>query len=138
MGLEAITATGLWYATSARDSVSMYKTGMISRGLRAIGLIVTAIGLHALWNFHFINGWMKAAMMASVGGVGLCSLFVLMRKGRRAEFQALHSLNPYMQESLNHNDVSDETPKELVCDGCGMVSPQDTRYCARCGHALRM
>lgn len=60
-----------------------------------------------------------------------------------AEISKLCSERTYIKgESIFLKVISLEQVKpmtqELYCEGCGSMSPQGTRYCARCGRALRI
>ncbi|RKP46761.1 PrsW family intramembrane metalloprotease [Cohnella endophytica] len=134
----AIAAAGIWYGTRSRELIIGKNTKAWARWRHTISLLTLAIGLHMLWDYRFTNGFMKMGMMIAVGCVGLYLLYILIRTGRREEYHALTVLNPYMQEELKHDDQGTTASKELQCEACGTMSPHDTRYCARCGQALRM
>ncbi|BBI35495.1 cyclic nucleotide-binding domain-containing protein [Cohnella abietis] len=134
----AIAAAAIWFGTSASRSKGLNKASSWSKVWRAAALLTLVILLHAMWDFRFTNGLAKMGMMVSVGIVGLTLLYFLIRAGRREELHALTTLNPYVQESLRFIDPEEKAADELRCDSCGTVSPKETRYCARCGHALRM
>ncbi|MEK0314714.1 cyclic nucleotide-binding domain-containing protein [Cohnella sp. 56] len=134
----AIAAAGIWIGTASRTS------GQVDAASRrrfrpqvALLLLAAVVGLHALWDLHYSNGLAKLGTMVAVGCVGLSLLYILIRNGRREELRAFAALNPYVRESLKHADPEAEAGGELRCAGCGTVSPQGTRYCARCGSALR-
>lgn len=132
----AIAAAGIWIA-SARASGAGAGARLRIRPWSAVLLLAAVVALHALWDLRFAGGLAKVGMMAAVGGAGIGLLFWLIRTGRREEYRAFAALNPYVQESVRHVDAVAEAPGELRCDGCGTVSPRETRYCARCGRALR-
>lgn len=129
----AIATVGIWYASGIHKDGKSW-----ARWRQAIGMFMAAIVMHAIWNYHFESGLVKAGAMAIVGVMGLYLLFSLIRRGRKEEFQALNILNPIMYEAIRHDDQRKPIMQELSCEGCGSMSPQGTRYCVRCGHALRI
>lgn len=132
----AIAAAGIWIAVAARAS----GRGEAARRIRtwsAAFLLAAVVALHALWDLGFEGGLAKVGTMAAVGGAGIGLLYLLVRSGRREEYRAFAALNPYVQEAVRHVGVAPDATGELRCDGCGTVSPRETRYCARCGRALR-
>ncbi|MFC5530954.1 cyclic nucleotide-binding domain-containing protein [Cohnella yongneupensis] len=130
----AIATAGIWVGFAALKS----KSRLWSKVSGAIVLLAIVIALHAMWDYHLATGLAKMGMMVAVGCVGLTLLYALIRAGKREEFHAFATLNPYVQEALSHVDPSDYNASELHCEGCGTVSPRETRYCARCGRALRI
>lgn len=134
----AIATVGIWYASSMHKHSNLADGRPWTRGLRAMGMFLAAVVMHALWNYHFESGLMKAGAMAVVGFIGLYLLFSLIRRGRKEEFHALNMLNPTTHEAIRHDDQVKPMTQELYCEGCGSLSPQGTRYCARCGQALRV
>ncbi|MEK5252049.1 PrsW family glutamic-type intramembrane protease [Paenibacillus sp. FSL F4-0125] len=134
----AIATVGIWYASSVHKNSSLGDSKPWTKGRRAMEMFLAAVVMHALWNYHFESGLMKAGAMAVVGFVGLYILFSLIRRGRKEEFHALNMLNPTTHEAIRHDDQVKLKTQELFCEGCGSMSPQGTRYCARCGQALRV
>ncbi|MCQ6561608.1 cyclic nucleotide-binding domain-containing protein [Paenibacillus mendelii] len=134
----AIAAVGIWIGVASTKSKAFGNARVVYKVGGAILLLLIVIGLHALWDYHFANGWAKIGMMAVIGCIDIILLYVLIRIGRREEIQTLSTMNPYVQEQLQHHDPDDTTSGELHCSGCGTLSPRSTRYCARCGHALRI
>ncbi|WP_340006113.1 cyclic nucleotide-binding domain-containing protein [Paenibacillus sp. FSL K6-0276] len=134
----AIATVGIWYASSIHKDSNLGNGNSWTRWRRAIGMFLAAVVMHALWNYHFESGLIKAGAMTVVGFMGLYLLFSLIRRGRREEFHALNLLNPTTHEAIRHDDQVKPMTQELYCEGCGSMSPQGTRYCARCGQALRI
>lgn len=134
----AIAAVGIWIGVASTKSKAFGNARGVYKVGGAILLLLLVIGLHALWNYRFDNGWEKIGMMVVIGWIDIILLYVLIRIGRREEIQTLSTMNPYVQEQLRHLDPDDTTDGELHCSGCGTLSPRSTRYCARCGHALRI
>ncbi|MFD2332759.1 cyclic nucleotide-binding domain-containing protein [Cohnella sp. GCM10020058] len=136
----AIAAAGIWIAAGAwapgAGRESRRRRGI--RPWRAALLLAAVVALHAAWDLQFAGGLAKVGMMAAVGGAGIGLLYLLVRTGRREEYRAFAALNPYVQEAVRHVEQASIVPGELRCDGCGTVSPRETRYCARCGRALRV
>ena len=134
----AIAAAGFWIGVASKKSRpfgnmrAVYKVGC------AILLLLIVIGLHALWDYRFANGWAKVGMMVVIGFIDIILLYILIRIGRKEEIQIFSTMNPYVQEQLRHTDPDETTTGELHCSGCGTLSPRSSRYCARCGHALRI
>ncbi|MFD0682525.1 MULTISPECIES: cyclic nucleotide-binding domain-containing protein [unclassified Paenibacillus] len=128
----AITAASLWYAMESRAA---------GRGpyalFRPVGLLLSAMALHTLWDFHIWEGVWKAAGMIIVGIIGLLLLGWLIRNGAVEEHRALSILNPSTETNLSTENEGNEAWPQLICDACGTQSPPDTSYCARCGQALR-
>lgn len=133
----AIAAAGVWMGAAAAARAAGSPARRLLGAWRALPLLAAVVALHALWDLHLPGGLGKVGMMAAVGCVGIGLLYMLIRTGRREEYRAFAALNPYVQETLRHVGPAAETPGELRCDGCGTVSPGGTRYCARCGRALR-
>ncbi|WP_081387857.1 MULTISPECIES: cyclic nucleotide-binding domain-containing protein [Paenibacillus] len=134
----AIATVGIWYASSMHKNSSLGDVKPWTRWRRAIEMFLVVIVMHALWNYHFESGLMKAGVMAVVGIMGLFLLFLLIRRGRREEFHALNMLNPTMYEAIRHDEQVKPMTQELYCKGCGSMSPPGTRYCTRCSQALRI
>lgn len=133
----AIAAAGIWIAAAARATAAGADARRRIQPWNAAFLLAAVVALHALWDLRFEGGLAKVGMMAAVGGAGIGLLYLLVRTGRREEYRAFSALNPYVQEAVRHVDTAREASGELRCDGCGTVSPRETRYCARCGRALR-
>ncbi|SFA73092.1 cAMP-binding domain of CRP or a regulatory subunit of cAMP-dependent protein kinases [Cohnella sp. OV330] len=131
----AIAAAGIWIAAAARASAAGAKPRR--RSWSAALLLAAVVALHALWDLRFEGGLAKVGLMAAVGGAGIGLLYLLVRTGRKEEYRAFAALNPYVQEAVRHVEAAPDATGELRCDGCGTVSPRETRYCARCGRALR-
>ncbi|MEK4471801.1 cyclic nucleotide-binding domain-containing protein [Paenibacillus sp. FSL R7-0048] len=134
----AIATVGIWYASSMHKNSSLGDVKPWTRWRRAIEMFLVVVVMHALWNYHFESGLMKAGVMAVVGIMGLFLLFLLIRRGRREEFHALNMLNPTMNEAIRHDEQVKPMMQELYCEGCGSMSPPGTRYCTRCSQALRI
>jgi len=132
----AIATAGIWYASRSKNS-NLGDGKPWTRWRRTLEMLIAAVVLHALWNYRFESGPMKAGAMAVVGAIGLYLLFSLIRRGRREEHHALSTLNPTLNEAIRH-DVPVKETRELYCESCGTISPRGTRYCARCSQALRM
>jgi len=134
----AIAATGVWYGLNRRHAVQRTRFVRRRQGLAA-ALLVVAVALHTLWDFHFVEGLWRVLSMVAVGAGGLLLLYGLLRKGTMEESYAITSLNPLLQnELLIEADAADALKaKPLICGGCKTQSPPDARYCARCGQALR-
>ncbi|WP_289142192.1 cyclic nucleotide-binding domain-containing protein [uncultured Brevibacillus sp.] len=134
----AIAAAGFWIGVASKKSRPFGNMSAVYKVGCAILLLLIVIGLHALWDYRFANGWAKVGMMVVIGCIDIILLYVLIRIGRREEIQIFSTINPYMQEQLRHTDPDDTTTGELHCSSCGTLSPRSSRYCARCGHALRI
>ncbi|NOU94062.1 cyclic nucleotide-binding domain-containing protein [Paenibacillus sp. LMG 31456] len=134
----AIAAAGIWLELNRRHAAQRTRFVRQRQGL-AIALLLAAIALHALWDFHFVEGLWRLLSMVSVGAGGLLLLYVLLRKGTKEENYAITALNPLLQdEALNEADEANALKaKPLICGACKTQSPRDARYCARCGQALR-
>jgi hypothetical protein len=101
-------------------------------------MFLAAVVMHALWNYRFESALLKAGVMTLVGFMGLYLLFSLLRRGRKEEFHILNMLNPTTHEAILHDVQVKPMTQELYGEGCGSMSPQGTRYCARCSQALRI
>ncbi|MFE1630209.1 cyclic nucleotide-binding domain-containing protein [Brevibacillus reuszeri] len=134
----AIAAAGFWIGVASKKSRPFGNMRAVNKVGFAILLLIIVIGLHALWDYRFANGWAKVGMMVVIGCIDIILLYVLIRIGRREEIQIFSTMNPYVQEQLRHTDPDDMTTGELHCSSCGTLSPRSSRYCARCGHALRI
>ncbi|GGD91329.1 cyclic nucleotide-binding domain-containing protein [Paenibacillus nasutitermitis] len=134
----AIAAAAIWIGAASTKSRAFGSARAVYKVGGAVLLLLIVIGLHALWDYRFDHGWVKIGMMVVIGCIDIILLTVLIRIGRREEIQTLSTMNPYVQEQLRHPDSDDATGGELYCSGCGSLSPRSTRYCARCGHALRI
>jgi len=134
----AIAAAAIWIGLASTKSKALGNMRLGFRVGSAVLLLVIVIGLHALWDYRFADGWAKIGMMMVIGAVDIILLYMLIRIGRREEFQSLTTMNPYVQEALRHHNSDGTTAGELYCSSCGTLSPRDTSYCARCGHALRL
>lgn len=134
----AIATAGIWYASSMHKNSNLGGGKPWTRWRRTMEMLLAAVVMHALWNYRFESGLMKAGTMAVVGVIGLYLLFSLIRRGRKEELHAWNTLNPTMHEAIRHDDQVKGMTQELYCEGCGTISPHGTRYCARCSQALRM
>jgi CRP-like cAMP-binding protein/RsiW-degrading membrane proteinase PrsW (M82 family)/ribosomal protein L40E len=134
----AIAAAGIWYGLNRRHAAQRTRFVRQRQGL-ATALLLAAVALHALWDFHFIDGLWRLLSMVAVGAVGLLLLYGLLRKGTKEEDYAITALNPLQRdEALNEAVAANALKsKPLVCGACKTQSPPDARYCARCGQALR-
>jgi len=133
----AIAAAGVWIGAASRASGPAGRRSLRRRRWTAALLLAAVIALHALWDLRFAEGFAKVGLMAAVGCAGIGLLFALIGRGRREEYRALAALNPYVQEALRHAEPDGAAAGELRCGSCGTASPKGTRYCARCGSALR-
>jgi len=134
----AIAAAAIWIGVASTNSKAFGNLRLGFRAGSAVLLLIIVIGLHALWDYRFADGWTKIGMMVLIGVIDIFLLYLLIRIGRREEFQSLTIMNPYVQEELKHHKPYATTFEELYCSNCGTISPRDTSYCARCGHALRL
>ncbi|WP_028551989.1 cyclic nucleotide-binding domain-containing protein [Paenibacillus sp. UNC451MF] len=135
----AIAATGIWYGLNKRHAAQGTRFVFRRHGLAA-ALMLAAVALHALWDFHLAEGLWRMLSMVTVGAGGLLLLYGLLRKGTKEENHAISALNPLRQdEALNEAAAAANAPKArpLTCGACKSQSPPDARYCARCGQALR-
>jgi len=134
----AIAAAAVWIGMASTKSKVFGNMRLGFRVGSAALLLVIVIGLHALWDYRFADGWAKIGMMIVIGVMDMILLYLLIRIGRREEFQSLTTMNPYVQEELRHHNPDANAAGELYCSSCGTVSPRNISYCARCGHALRL
>ncbi len=100
-------------------------------------MLAVAVVLHALWDYHGAQGFLRFASMIVVGAAGLLLLYSLVRSGAKEERHALAALNPQRPGEPEAEPSAGER-RQLVCAACGTESPPHARYCARCGHALRI
>lgn len=148
----AIASAGIWFALlQARQAAkrSGEAAGRWRDRLLGIGLPLSAVGLHTLWNADTAPGLWHMLIMLAVGALGLGLLFWLLRMGREQERLALISLNPTLEDTYMTADqrlaelMEEEagTPSSgamLLCENCATQSPPHVRYCARCGQSLRL
>lgn len=134
----AIAAAGIWIGVASKKSKILGNMRVAYRVGIAILLLLIVIGLHTLWDYRFATGWTKSGMMVVIGCIDILVLYVLIRIGKREELQTYTTMNPYVQEQLRHPDPDDTAGGELHCSSCDTLSPRSSRYCARCGHALRI
>ncbi|UQZ85732.1 Cyclic nucleotide-gated potassium channel [Paenibacillus konkukensis] len=134
----AIAATGVWYGLSAGAGRRTAAAPAI-RWLKAAGLLIVAVVLHAVWDYHGLEGAARFASMIAVGAAGLLILYGLIRTGTKEERHAVAALNPTLPGELRELTGEGSGVKQLplVCAACGTQSPPHARYCARCGQALR-
>lgn len=134
----AIAAAGIWYGLNWRHAAQRTRFARQRQGLGAV-LLLAAVALHALWDFHFVEGLWRMLSMVVVGAGGLLLLYGLLRKGTKEENYAITALNPLLQNEVLNEAAAKDAPdaKPLICRGCKTQSPPDARYCARCGRALR-
>lgn len=133
----AIAAGGIWFGLHG------------SRKYRwlAVYLPIVSIGLHTLWNYDTVHGFVNVLLMLSIGVVGLFALFMLIRKGQMEEQRALLRINPIFAEMLSDTLLDSYIPEDtkvgrkrsyLYCEACDTQLPLHARYCARCGQSLRL
>ncbi|WP_313893543.1 cyclic nucleotide-binding domain-containing protein [Psychrobacillus sp.] len=134
----AIAVAAIWIGVTSIKLKTNSNARIMYKVVSAFLLLLTVISLHALWDFDFVNGWGKVGAMIIIGFIDIILLYILIRIGRKEEIQSFTTMNPYVQEPLHHFDLDEKEDDELHCSGCGTVSPRSARYCARCGHALRI
>ncbi|SDC92012.1 Cyclic nucleotide-binding domain-containing protein [Paenibacillus sp. UNCCL117] len=135
----AIAAVGLWFG-SRRGIMNGQAAVSRAAGLwNMAGLLLASVLLHALWDYHFASGLLRLAGMAAAGGAGIALLLRLIRSGSAEELRVLTSLNPALGSAAAPPEEGDEQSGRLLsCESCGTQCPRDTRYCPRCGQALRL
>ncbi|WP_256761830.1 PrsW family glutamic-type intramembrane protease [Cohnella sp. WQ 127256] len=131
----AIAAVGLWMGLAKHTALHNQQRNQWTRVGMFLGLFAISLGLHTLWNYSYASGSFRLLAMRAVGAraIGIGLLLVLIRRGRKLEFGTLRALNPEdtrVEGSSSHAD--------LLCTGCGTYSPPSSRYCTRCGQALRI
>lgn len=140
----AIAAAGIWYGLGRGANGAGAGRTRLRSVLTMIGLLLLSILLHALWDYQYATGVIKLIGMLAVAGAGIALLFVLIRRASRDEQYMLYAVNPEQQlEERLKIAVSSEHAKgggahTLVCDACKTVSPAGSRYCGRCGQALKL
>lgn len=138
----AIAAAGVWYGMG-RGFTPNRTQGMRTRNLLSmIALLISSIVLHAVWDYPYSSGLWKLIGMIAVGVAGLALLYFLLRRGAAEENYMLFAVNPSqpVDEKIRQAAVEglkDELALSLLCEACGTVSPASSRYCGRCGQALR-
>lgn len=129
----AIAAVGLWMGLAKHTTLHGQQRNPWARIGMFLGLFAVSIGLHTLWNYSYASGSVRLLAMGAIGAIGISLLLGLIRRGRQLEFGTLRALNPEdtrVGGSSSHAD--------LLCNGCGTYSPPSSRYCTRCGQALRI
>ncbi|MED1952082.1 cyclic nucleotide-binding domain-containing protein [Brevibacillus centrosporus] len=136
----AIGAAGVWLIVSALRPRAQSSDKRAWKVFGAALLVLIVIALHALWDFPFGSSMVTVGVMAAIACMDVVLLFILIRAGRKEELHSFTTMNPYVQEQLQllHNVPEDTAAGELYCGSCGSASPRSARYCARCGHALRV
>ncbi|MEK8131853.1 cyclic nucleotide-binding domain-containing protein [Paenibacillus filicis] len=131
----AIAAVGIWLGLRRSPG-----GGRAAALMKMAGLLAAAVLLHTLWDYHFASGLLRIAVMAAAGAAGIMLLLRLIRTGSEEELQALTSLNPELSadRTVAEEPVTAESTRMLTCQACGTLCPPDTRYCPRCGQALRL
>lgn len=134
----AIAAAGIWHGLNRRSTTHGKQVRPRNRGwLTASSLLLAAVALHTVWNYHFVGGVWRLLSMIAVGAAGLLLLYALIRQGTKDEDRALTALNPLMEAASAAGGDQDAAAQPLVCGVCKTQSPPEARYCARCGQALR-
>lgn len=134
----AIAAAGVWLIVSALRPRTRKSDKRAWKVFGAALLVLIVITLHALWDFQFGSSMVTVGVMVAIGCMDVVLLFILIRAGRKEELHSFTTMNPYVQEQLRHHVPEDTAAGELYCGSCGSASPRSARYCARCGHALRI
>ncbi|MWV47177.1 cyclic nucleotide-binding domain-containing protein [Paenibacillus sp. HJL G12] len=140
----AIAAAGIWYGLGRSTGQAGDGSMRSKNWLTMIALMMLSILLHALWDYQYATGALKLIGMLVVAIAGIALLFVLIRRASRDEQYMLYAVNPEQQlEERLKVAVSTEHAKSsdthsLVCDACKTVSPAGSRYCGRCGQALKL
>jgi len=135
----AIAAAGLWYGLHRKSLLRSDMECSKHNSLIMIGILLTSISLHALWDNEHIGNLFG---MIIIGAIGLLLLYLLLKKGMGDELLAVKLMNPVIEETISkyaqYHELSIpiDDNASLLCKGCGTVSPANTRYCARCGQAL--
>lgn len=86
--------------------------------------------LHGLWNWQPVEGFLLIVWFVVIGIIGLEVLRGVVERASREAVAAVLALNPEVAAAAN------DAP-HLTCAACGQDAPPGTRYCARCGAALR-
>nr|WP_255807829.1 cyclic nucleotide-binding domain-containing protein [Cohnella mopanensis] len=129
----AIAAVGLWMGLAKHTALHIQQRNRWARIGMFLGFFAVSISLHTLWNYSYSSGSLRLLAMGAIGAIGIGLLLGLIRRGRQLEFGTLRALNPEdtrVGASSSHAD--------LLCTGCGTYSPPSSRYCTRCGQALRI
>ncbi|MED5019140.1 cyclic nucleotide-binding domain-containing protein [Paenibacillus chibensis] len=139
----AIASAGIWYGLGRSGYAGSALGTQAKRILSMIALLAASIMLHALWDYQYTSGTVKLIGMLVVAVAGIALLFMLIRRGSRDEQYMLHAVNPEQQlEERLMAAVGKEQVKggahALICDACKTVAPAGSRYCARCGQALKL
>lgn len=129
----AIAAVGLWMVLAKHATLLSQQRNQWARIGRFLGLFIVSIGLHTLWNYSYTLGSLRLLAMGTIGAIGIGLLLRFIRRGRLLEFGTLRTLNP---EDTRVGSSSSNA--DLLCEGCGTYSPPSSRYCTRCGQALRI
>lgn len=129
----AIAAVGLWMVLAKHAILHIQQRNQWARAMTFLGLFSISIGLHTLWNYSYASGSLRLLAMGVIGAIGIGLLAGLIRRGRQLEFGTLRALNP---EDARVGGTSSQA--DLLCEGCGTYSPPNSRYCTRCGQALRI
>ena len=96
-----------------------------------LGAIGLSVGLHTLWDWQPLRGALLIGWFAVVGVVGLVVLRELIERANRETLSAMVALNPQAAGGQSGGAL------QVACGACGQLSPPGTRYCIRCGAALR-
>ncbi len=140
----AIAAAGVWYGMG-RGAGHAGRRGISPRSLLVMAaLLLASIVLHAVWDYRYDTALSKLIGMVAVGVIGIGLLYWLVRRGSREEQSMLQAVNPEQQIeerllSVAVQDGASAVPGQtLVCEACKTVSPPGSRYCGRCGQALKL
>ncbi|OZB94367.1 cyclic nucleotide-binding domain-containing protein [Paenibacillus sp. XY044] len=140
----AIAAAGVWYGMG-RGAGRAGQRGISPRSLLVMAaLLLSSMVLHAVWDYRYDTALWKLVGMVAVGAIGIGLLYWLVRRGSREEQSMLQAVNPEQQveERLLSAAGQDGAPavpgQTLVCEACKTVSPPGSRYCGRCGQALKL
>ncbi|WP_213652798.1 cyclic nucleotide-binding domain-containing protein [Paenibacillus sp. J23TS9] len=140
----AIAAAGIWYGMGRGLNSSGARGIQMKNMLTMITLLLMSILLHALWDFQYNTGALKLIGMLVVAVAGVALLYMLIRRGSRDEKYMLYAVNPEqkleerLKAAVSHDQAKGEAVQSLVCDACKTVSPAGSRYCGRCGQALKL
>lgn len=121
---------GTWTAIICAVLWRQKEGGGLSVGLPVLAAFGFSVLLHTLWDWQPLQGALQLGWLLMLGVVGLVVLKELLDRATQEAVRSIVALNPQAAEAS-----ADAT--QLTCGSCGQLSPPGTRYCVRCGAALR-
>ncbi len=123
---------GTWTAIACAAIWREKGAGSVRVTGRVLASFAVSLGLHAMWDWQWANGYLYLAWLLLLGVVGISVLRSDLEEASHEEAQAVLALNPELAEAA----AASEGLARTTCRSCGQVALAGAHYCARCGLAL--